>query len=216
MRWIIMIDLLNRLSKKALKQKGARVLSLAPFSVTRSNPRENSLRVRTAGDDGDAAAILRPAGFVGLGADRTFLAIGHGFDAGGGDALADQILLHGIGAARTQRQIVFAGAAFVGMAFDASRARTDTGCSQAAWRPRMALSAVLDIVLVVAEMDGVADIDAEILGAARHDRWTSPARGPARSGRARAGGGAVFTASCLWVQAPRTRTADKQANFRER
>ena len=30
------------------------------------------------------------------------------------------------------------------------------------------------------------------------------------------GGGAVLTASCLCVQAPRTRTAERHANFRER
>src|SRR5436190_2141720 len=30
-----------------------------------------------------------------------------------------------------------------------------------------------------------------------------------------AGGGAVFTASCLCVQAPRIRAADRQANFKE-
>src|SRR4051812_2657576 len=99
------------------KQKGARELSHAPSA------KESKVRSGTAGDDGDAAAILCPAAFVGLGADRAFLAVGNGFDPSGRDALAHQKLLHGIGAAGAQRQVVFAGAAFVGMTFnrDANR-----------------------------------------------------------------------------------------------
>src|SRR5690348_6397841 len=39
--------------------------------------------------------------------------------------------------------------------------------------------------------------------------------GAGLAGGGGAGGGAVFTASCLCVQAPRIRTADRQVNFRE-
>ena len=61
-------------------------------------------------------------------------------------------------------------------------------------------------------MDGVADIDSEVLGAARNDAG-GDGRGRGGGGRRRRGGGAVLTASCLWVQAPSSNAADKAANF---
>jgi hypothetical protein len=51
--------------------------------------------------------------------DRTFLAVRQGLDARARDALADQEFADGVGAAGAQGQVVLAGAAFVGVAFDA-------------------------------------------------------------------------------------------------
>src|SRR5665213_835393 len=164
MRCVIMIDF------RSWKQKGAREISHAPSFQIRM------LRIRAAGDGGDAAAILRPAGFAGLGTDRTLLAIGDGFQTAGGDALAGQIFLHRIGAACAQRQIVFAGAAFVAVPFHGDTHRR-VACQPGGLAAQNALVTVFDIVLVECELDGVADIDAEVLGAARQD-----GRGDGRGG----------------------------------
>src|SRR3569623_496412 len=94
------------------KRKGARERSHAPSQS------ECTLRIRAAGHGGDTATVLRPAGLAGLGADRAFLAVGHGFDAAGRHALADQDFLHGVGATRAQRQVVLTRAALVAMTFD--------------------------------------------------------------------------------------------------
>src|SRR3712207_9202552 len=62
--------------------------------------------------------VLLPALLRRLRAKRTLLAVGDGFDARAIDAEAGQELLHRGGAAGAERKIVFARAAFVGMAFD--------------------------------------------------------------------------------------------------
>src|SRR5690348_7634115 len=65
-----------------------------------------------------AAAVLLPAGFVGLHAEGLFLAEADGAEIGGRDAQVDEILLDGVGAAIAQSEVVLGGAAFVAVAFD--------------------------------------------------------------------------------------------------
>src|SRR5208283_5010205 len=65
-----------------------------------------------------AAAVLLVAGFVGRGAEGLFLAVADGGEAVGRNALAEEILFVGDGAAIAEREVVFGGAAFVAMAFD--------------------------------------------------------------------------------------------------
>src|SRR5690606_4559805 len=70
--------------------------------------------------DGCAAiAVLGPCRLVRALSDRTLFAEADGVDAGGGDAAADQVRAHGLGATGTQGQVVLARAALVGVAFDA-------------------------------------------------------------------------------------------------
>ena len=71
------------------------------------------------GDHEVAAAVLLPAGFVRLGAERRFLALADDRDAIGGDAKAHQVVLDGVGAALAKAEVVFGGAALVAVAFDA-------------------------------------------------------------------------------------------------
>ena len=74
--------------------------------------------LRTAGDDSDGAAILRPA-LLGIAQRRrTFLAIGNRRNPRALDALSDQELSGRGGAAGGERDVVFARAAFVGVALD--------------------------------------------------------------------------------------------------
>jgi len=65
-----------------------------------------------------AAAVLLPAFLVALGAEGLFLAEADGADAVGRDALRDDVLLDGSGAAVAEAEVVFGGAAFVAMALD--------------------------------------------------------------------------------------------------
>src|SRR4051812_33559623 len=66
-----------------------------------------------------AVTVLGPGLFGRAGVDRTLLAERDRLDAGARDALGDQEVTHGVGAAGAESQVVFAGAAFVGAAFDA-------------------------------------------------------------------------------------------------
>ena len=65
-----------------------------------------------------AAAVLLPAGFVGLHAEGLFLAEADGVEISGRNAEVDKVLLDGVGAAIAKGEIVFSGAAFVAVAFD--------------------------------------------------------------------------------------------------
>src|SRR6185369_8473243 len=76
------------------------------------------LRLCLLVDRSHAAAVLRPAAFVRLGALRTLLAVGDHGQAAGIDAEGSQVVGDRVGATLTQRQVVLAGAALVGMAFD--------------------------------------------------------------------------------------------------
>src|SRR6267378_867172 len=64
------------------------------------------------------AAILGVRGLVVAGVGRTFLAVAGGLELRGIGAELNEILAYGIGAALAQRQVVFGGAALVGMAGD--------------------------------------------------------------------------------------------------
>src|SRR4029077_20082864 len=70
---------------------------------------------------GDSAAVARPGGLVGADRIGTLLAVADRLDARRRDALGDQILAGGVGAALTERQIVLARAALVAVAFDGDR-----------------------------------------------------------------------------------------------
>src|SRR3984893_14524734 len=67
---------------------------------------------------GDRAAVLRPAGDVVADRNRPFLAGGTGAHAGAGEAAGDQIIARELRAAGAERDVVFARAALVGVAFD--------------------------------------------------------------------------------------------------
>src|SRR5690349_19181413 len=63
-----------------------------------------------------AAAVLLPARFIVLGAERMFLAPAHCFDAVARDSERDHVILHGIRAPLAQAKVVFRRAALVAMA----------------------------------------------------------------------------------------------------
>src|SRR5437667_91990 len=64
------------------------------------------------------AAVLRPAGLVVLGAERSLLTIAHQRQAVLGDALPDQIIDGGAGATLAEHQVVLVGAPLVTVALD--------------------------------------------------------------------------------------------------
>ena len=94
--------------------------------------RQESPRVKTAwaflttnqqvkgllGHDEVAAAVLLPAGFVALHAERLFFAIADGADAVGADAQRNHVLLDCRGATIAQRKVVFGGTALIAVTFD--------------------------------------------------------------------------------------------------
>src|SRR3546814_16205852 len=61
------------------------------------------------------AAVLGPGGFIGTGRFGAFLAVADRADPRFRHAKRDEIVLGGVGATFAQRQVVIAGAAFVGM-----------------------------------------------------------------------------------------------------
>src|SRR3954449_12735000 len=93
-------------------QTGARIGG-ARLRLVYSRP-----RLRGGAEDCHSAAILRPAGDVVANRDRAFLAVGHRAHAAGLDAARSEIIAHRLGPASAQRNVVFARAALVGVAFD--------------------------------------------------------------------------------------------------
>src|SRR5262249_31593082 len=73
-------------------------------------------------DGRHAAPILRPRGFVGADHRRTLLAVADGRDAIRRDAERDEHVLHRLGAALAEREVVLPRAALVAMTFDRHRA----------------------------------------------------------------------------------------------
>src|SRR3984893_10064904 len=67
---------------------------------------------------GDRAAVLRPAGDVVADRNRPFLAVGNRAHARAIDAAGDQIIARDLRAAGAERDVVFARATLVGVAFD--------------------------------------------------------------------------------------------------
>src|SRR4029079_2068458 len=85
--------------------------------------------------------------------------------------------------------------------------------SQAAWRLRMVLSLSSTLYWSKAKWTVSPTLTRKSSALPGMMREVTGAGAGAAAGGG-AGGGAVFTASCLWVQAPRIRAADRQANFR--
>src|SRR3546814_8150384 len=93
------------------------VLSVASWAPRRS-PRCRAGAVLLADNDGHRAAVLGIGRFGRAEFGRTFLAIADDVDAARVDAERCQIIFRGIGTAFAERDVVIAGAAFVGMAFE--------------------------------------------------------------------------------------------------
>src|SRR5690606_2213600 len=90
----------------AQTKKGHRPYDRCPCPASRANG-ERLLRR----DDEVAAPVARPAALRLLGALRRLLALADHDEAVGGDAEADEILLHRVGASFAERQVVLVGAA---------------------------------------------------------------------------------------------------------
>ena len=136
-----------------------------------------------------AAAILLPAGFGRLGAERLFFAVAVGFDAAGINSGLDQRILHRVGATGAESQIVFGRPAFVAVALhgdvDGGMLLQELGVGL-----QSRLFAGTDIGLVVVEVNVLNILGKELL------------LGQARSRRLFGGGGAALTvtravASCV-------------------
>src|SRR5215475_12780951 len=87
--------------------------------------------------------------------------------------------------------------------------------SQAAWRPRICLSLSSTLYWSKAKWTVSPTLTRKSSALPGMMRDVTGA-GAGCEGGGGAGGGAVLTASCLCVQAPKTRAADRHANFRER
>src|SRR5690606_9417782 len=110
----------------------------------------------------DGTAVLRPTGNVVANGDRTFLAVGDRLDAVGSHTQRSQIVAGGGGAPGTEREVVFARAAFVRMTFD------DDLVLRVLVEPlrltgQCLLRVCADRRRVGVEEDAVADIDGEVL-----------------------------------------------------
>src|SRR6185295_20096088 len=81
-------------------------------------PNGGSSAADAPGDDHVAAAVLRPAALLALGADRPLLAVGERAQARVRDAERGEVVLDRVGAALAERQVELVRAALVGVAFD--------------------------------------------------------------------------------------------------
>src|ERR1043166_4875120 len=84
-------------------------------------PRETRAESRGSGacvEDRHRAAVLRPARNVVADRDRPLLAVGDGAHAVGFDAARREVVAHRLGAPGAERDVVFARAALVRVAFD--------------------------------------------------------------------------------------------------
>src|SRR5262245_15419795 len=116
--------------------------------------------LRTGVQHSDRAAVLRPAGDVVADRNRALLAVGDGAHAARIDAARGKERTHGLGAAGAEGDVVFAGAALVGMSFDGE------GVAVIGLQPLRLLFQGGDrlraeIGLVAFEEDAVADIRSE-------------------------------------------------------
>src|SRR6185312_12255422 len=73
---------------------------------------------RALGDRSVGVAVLGPRLFVVAGIDRLLLAVGDRRDPARRDPVRHQEFAHSVGAAGAEREVVLAGAALVGVAFD--------------------------------------------------------------------------------------------------
>src|SRR5579864_2426290 len=67
------------------------------------------------------AAVLLPAGFVGLGAERLLLAVADGLNAARADTRCGQSILHRVGTPVAQSQVVLGGPTLITVAFHRNR-----------------------------------------------------------------------------------------------
>ncbi len=123
--------------------------------LTNRNPIQHRLR----------AAVFGPARDVVAGRNRAFLAVGERAHARRLHAILGEIVFHARRAPRTQRNIVFARAAFVGMAFNRDRVL------RILLQPLRLLGQGLlrfgrQIRAIRREVDDVADGGGKVLGAA--------------------------------------------------
>src|SRR5690606_24445056 len=124
------------------------------------------LRDRAADDLRVCVSVHTPRFLVRARIERTLLAVGDGFDAAGLDAERDEVVLGRGGAAGAKRQVVLAGAAFVGVAGDEdAHVRVLAQPGGLALEHRAGLGGQVEAV--VAEEDAVADGDAEIFSGPR-------------------------------------------------
>src|SRR3954452_13731918 len=123
-------------------------------------------RLRGRAENCHSAAVLRPARDVVADRDRTLLAIRHGAHAVGLDAARGEIIANRLGPAGAERDVVFARAAFVGVAFDREGV---IGVLLQPLRLLVERAARLhrELSRIRLEEDAVADIDDEVLLAAR-------------------------------------------------
>src|SRR5262245_840233 len=131
-------------------------LTCHPPRVDRAPPQRSLVDPRV---EDIAAAILRPAGFRRLGAPRLLFAEAHGFDLVLPYAQDLHHLLHGIGPALPEREVVLAAAALVGVALDAHLGGAVLlQVARVGRHDRLVL--VLDEVAVVIEEDAALGEDA--------------------------------------------------------
>src|SRR6185369_17018071 len=126
------------------------------------------LRLCLLVDRSHAAAVLRPAAFVRLGALRTLLAVGDHGQTAGIDAQRGQVIGDRIGATLTERQVVLAGAALVAVAFD-GHGRGGILREPGSLLLELRLRFCRQIIAVGVEEHAIADILLEILSGARRN-----------------------------------------------
>src|SRR3954447_11628080 len=111
-----------------------------------------SAYVPAPGDHHVGAAVLRPAALHLLGADGPLLAVGDGAHTGVGDAERLQVVLHRVGPALAQGQVVLAGAARVGVPLEGER-ELRVALQQVGVARQLFPGVVAQIALVVVEVD---------------------------------------------------------------
>src|SRR6185503_20526257 len=117
-------------------------------------------------EHGDRAAVLRPAGDVVTHRHRALLAVGDRAHAARRDAARGEIVADRLGAPRAERDVVFARAALVGVAFDRELAVLRILIEPLRLLVERAARGGRQVGRVRLEEDAVADIDDEILLAA--------------------------------------------------
>jgi hypothetical protein len=115
-------------------------------------------------------AVLLPASFVALIAERFFLAVADRLDAAGADSCSDQCFFHSTGALVAERDVVFGRAALVAVALDGD---VDIGVLAEELRVRLhrCLLVAPNVGLVVIEIDIFYVLIEQVLIGDRWRRW---------------------------------------------
>src|SRR5690606_38481706 len=117
-------------------------------------------------ENGDGAAVLRPARVGVANCDRTFVAVGDGAHTVGRHAAGSEEVAGGGCTALAESEVVCTRAAFVGMAFDRDRVLRVTLQPLGLLGKRL-LRIGADQRRIEIEEDAVADIDREVLSGTR-------------------------------------------------